>query len=196
MGLVANIRRDLRFVKGLRLLLGRIKPITMDSVDLVCDDWEEAVDKFADHIAIQDDRRSISYRDLDAMANRFGHWAVSRRLKRGDTVALVMQNRAEYIAAWMGFSKVGVGTALINTNLTGHALAHCLTISNASQVVTDEDCWGKVEDARPLVDRNMMLWVLGLADEDEADERRGLDKPVRGGSSVRPARSVRSGLTN
>jgi len=196
MGLVANIRRDIRFVKGLRRLLGRIKPITMDSVDLVCDDWEEAVDKFPDHIAIQDDRRSISYRDLDAMANRFGHWAVSRRLKRGDTVALVMLNRAEYIAAWIGFSKVGVGTALINTNLTGHALAHCLTISNASQVVTDEDCWRKVEDARPLVDRNLMLWVLGLSDTDEADERRGLDKPVRSGSSVRPARSIRSGLTN
>jgi fatty-acyl-CoA synthase len=90
MGLVANIRRDIRFVKGLRSLLGRIKPITMDSVDLVCDDWEEAVDKFPDHIAVQDDRRSLSYRELDAMANRFGHWAISRRLKRGDTVALVM----------------------------------------------------------------------------------------------------------
>ena len=194
MGLVANIRRDMRFAKGLRRLLNRIKPITLDSPDLVCDDWEEAVDRFPDHIAIQDDRRAVSYRDLDAMANRFGHWAVSRRLKRGDTVALVMLNRAEYIAAWMGFAKVGVGTALINTNLTGHALAHCLTISNASQVVTDEDCWRKVEEARPHVGRNLMLWVLGLADADEADQRRGLDKPVRSGSSVRPARSIRSGL--
>lgn len=196
MGLLANIRRDIRFAKGLRRLLNRIKPIALDSADLVCDDWEEAVDKYPDHVAIQDDRRSITYRDLDAMANRFGHWAQSRRLKRGDTVALVMLNRAEYIAAWMGFAKVGVGTALINTNLTGHALAHCLTISNASQVVTCEECWKKVEDARPLVGRNLMLWVLGLDDADEADERRGLDKPVRSGSSVRPARSIRSGLTN
>ncbi len=196
MGLVANIRRDLRFVKGLRRLLNRIKPIDLDSPVLVCDDWEEAVDRFPDQIAIEDDRRSISYRELDAMANRFGHWAQSRRLKRGDTVALVMLNRAEYIAAWMGFAKVGVGAALINTNLTGHALAHCLAISNASQVVTDEDCWRKVEEARPLVGRTLMLWVLGLADADEADERRGLDKPVRSGSSVRPAASVRAGLTN
>ena len=66
-------------------------------------------------MAIQDDRRTETYRELDAMANRFGHWAQSRRLKRGDTIALVMLNRAEYIAAWMGFAKVGVGTALINT---------------------------------------------------------------------------------
>ena len=196
MGLVANIRRDMRFVRDLKRLLKRIKPINLDSPDLVCDDWEEAVDRFPDHIAIQDDQRSISYRDLDAMANRFGHWAQSRRLKRGDTIALVMLNRAEYLAAWLGFAKVGVATALINTNLTGHALAHCLNISNASQIVTDEDCWRRVEDARPLVGRNLMLWVLGLADIDEADERRGIDKPVRGGSSVRPNRSIRAGLTN
>jgi fatty-acyl-CoA synthase len=196
MGLVANIRRDMRFVRDLKRLLKRIKPIDLDSADLVCDDWEEAVDRFPDHIAIQDDQRSISYRDLDAMANRFGHWAQSRRLKRGDTIALVMLNRAEYLAAWLGFAKVGVAAALINTNLTGHALAHSLSISNASQIVTDEDCWRKVEDARPLVGRNLMLWVLGLADADEADERRGLDKPVRGGSSVRPNRSIRAGLTN
>ena len=196
MGLVANIQRNLRFAKGLRRLLNRIKPITLDSPDLVCDDWEEAVDKFPEHPAITDDRRTLTYRELDAMANRFGHWAQSRRLKRGDTIALVMLNRAEYIAAWLGFAKVGVATALINTNLTGHALAHCLSISNASQVVTDEDCWKRVEDARALSGRNLMLWVLGLKDEDEADERRGLDKPVRSGSSVRPARSARSGLTN
>ncbi|RZI98347.1 MAG: long-chain-acyl-CoA synthetase [Brevundimonas sp.] len=196
MGLVANIKRNLRFAKGLRRLLNRIKPITLDSADLVCDDWEEAVDKFPEHIAIEDDRRALTYRELDAMANRFGHWAQSRRLKRSDTIALVMLNRAEYIAAWLGFAKVGVATALINTNLTGHALAHCLAISNASQVVTDEDCWKRVEDARALSGRNLMLWVLGLKDEDEADERRGLDKPVRSGSSVRPARSARSGLTN
>lgn len=196
MGLVANIRRDMKFAKGLRRLLARIKPIELDSTDLVCDDWEEAVDKFADHVAVQDDRGSVTYRELDAMANRFGHWAQSRRLKRGDTIALVMLNRVEYLAAWIGFSKVGVATALINTNLSGHALAHCLSISNASQVVTDADCWRKVEEARPYAGRNLMLWVLGLADEDEADERRGLDKPVRGGSSVRPARSARAGLTN
>jgi fatty-acyl-CoA synthase len=196
MGLVANIERNMRFAKGLRRLLNRIKPITLDSADLICDDWEEAVDKFPDHPAIEDDRRTLTYRELDAMANRFGHWAQSRRLKRSDTIALVMLNRAEYIAAWLGFAKVGVATALINTNLTGHALAHCLAISNASQVVTDEDCWKRVEDARALSGRNLMLWVLGLKDEDEADERRGLDKPVRSGSSVRPARSARSGLTN
>ena len=196
MGFVANIRRDVRFARGLFRLLKRIKPIKLDSDILLCDDFEEAVDKFADNVAVEDERRSLTYRDLDAMANRYAHWAKGRGLNRGDTIALMMTNRVEYLAAWIGFSKVGIATALINTNLTGQGLAHCLTISNAFQVVADEDCWRQVEATRPLVGHTLMLWVLGLGDEDESSDRRGLDKPVRGASSVRPSRSVREGLTN
>ncbi len=196
MGLMANIRRDLKFAGGLRRLLNRIKPIQLDSPDLVCDDFEEAVDRFSNNIAIEDETRSLTYRDLDGLANRYAHWARGRNLRRSDVVGLVMTNRAEYIAAWMGFSKIGVATALINTNLTGQALAHCLNIAGVSQVVADEETWRRCEEARPFVTRSMMLWVLGLRGEDESSDRRGLDNAVRGGSSVRPPRNLRDGLTN
>jgi fatty-acyl-CoA synthase len=196
MGLAANIRRDLKFAAGLRRLLKRIKPISLDSDVLVCDDFEEAVDKFGDSIALEDETRSLTYRDLDGMANRYAHWARGRNLRRSDVIGLVMTNRPEFIAAWMGFSKVGIATALINTNLTGQALAHCLNIAGVSQVVADEETWKKCEEARPFVTRTMMLWVLGLRGDDETSERRSLDNAVRSGSSVRPPRSVRDGLTN
>ena len=100
MGFVANIRRDVRFARGLFRLLKRIKPIELDSDILLCDDFEEAVDKFADNVAVEDERRSLTYRDLDAMANRYAHWAKGRGLNRGDTIALMMTNRVEYLAAW------------------------------------------------------------------------------------------------
>jgi fatty-acyl-CoA synthase len=196
MGLVANIRRDIKFAAGLRRLLNRIKPISLDSPVLVCDDFEEAVDKFGDNVALEDETRSLTYRELDGMANRYAHWARSRNLRRSDVIGLVMTNRPEFIAAWMGFSKVGIAAALINTNLTGQALAHCLNIAGVSQVVADEETWRQCEEARPFVTRTMMLWVLGLRAEDEMSERRGLDNAVRSGSSVRPPKSVRDGLTN
>lgn len=196
MGLAANIRRDLKFAAGLRRLLQRIKPIHLDSDVLVCDDFEEAVDKFGDNIALEDETRSLTYRDLDGMANRYAHWARNRGLRRSDVIGLVMTNRPEFVAAWMGFSKVGIATALINTNLTGQALAHCLNIAGVSQVVADEETWRQCEEARPFVTRTMMLWALGLRAEDETSERRNLDNAVRSGSSVRPPRSVRDGLTN
>ena len=196
MGLAANIRRDLKFAMGLRALLKRIKPITLDSDVLVCDDFEEAVDKFGDNVAVEDEHRSLTYRELDALANRYAHWARGRNLRRSDVVGLVMTNRIEYLAAWIGFSKVGIATALINTNLTGQALAHCLNIVNIAQVVADEDTWRQVETARPHVTRTMLLWVIGLKPDDEASERRNLENAVRSGSSVRPLKSVRAGLTN
>ncbi|MDP3404914.1 MAG: long-chain-acyl-CoA synthetase [Brevundimonas sp.] len=196
MGLAANIRRDLKFASGLRRLLKRIKPIALDSDVLVCDDFEEAVDQFADNVAVEDEHRSLTYRDLDAMANRYGHWARSRNLRRSDVIGLVMTNRVEYLAAWLGFSKVGIATALINTNLSGEALAHCLNIAGVAVVVADEETWRRCEEARPFVARTMALWVLGLKESDEVSERRGLDNAVRSGSSVRLARSLRSGITN
>ena len=196
MGLAANIRRDLKFANGLRRLLKRIKPIELDSSVLLCDDFEEAVDKFGDNIAVEDETRKVTYRELDALANRFGAWARSRNLRRSDVVGLVMHNRIEYLAAWIGFSKVGIATALINTNLTGQALAHCLNIVNVAQVVADESTWKQVEEARPFATRSLMLWVVGLKPEDEADARRNLDNAVRSASSVRPLKTVREGLTN
>jgi fatty-acyl-CoA synthase len=196
MGFVANIRRDVRFARGLFRLLKRIKPIQLDSDVLLCDDIEEAVDKFADHVALEDERRSLTFREFDAMANRFAHWAKSRGLRRGDVIALMMTNRVEYLAAWIGFSKVGVAAALINTNLSGQALGHCLSISGGFNIVADEDCWRQIEDARPHVPRDLMLWVLGMPEDQETSNRRGLDKPVRSGSSVRPARAAREGMTN
>jgi fatty-acyl-CoA synthase len=196
MGLAANIRRDLKFASGLRRLLKRIKPIELDSPVLVCDDFEEAVDKFGDNIAVEDESRSVTYRELDALANRYAHWARSRNLRRSDVIGLVMTNRIEYLASWIGFSKVGIATALINTNLTGQALAHCLNIVNVAQVVADEGTWKQVEEARPFAGRTLMLWVVGLKSEEEASERRNLDNAVRSGSSVRPLKTVRDGLTN
>src|SRR5262249_49092275 len=50
-------------------------------------------------------------------------------------VALLMENRPDYICAWLGLFKAGAQVALINTNLTGAALAHSIAISGAAHAV-------------------------------------------------------------
>jgi len=196
MGLASDIRRDVKFVGGLARLLKRIKPIKPDSADLVCDDFEEAVDRFADNVAIEDDHRSLTYRELDQLANRYGNWARTRNIRRGETVGLVMCNRADYIACWMGLSKAGIVTALINTNLSGQPLAHCLNIAGVAHVIADEINWAQVEAARPFCDKTLMLWVLGLSEAEQSGHRRNLESDLRSASAVRPPRSIREGITN
>ena len=45
-------------------------------------------------------------------------------LKKGDCVALFLEYKPEYIGIWLGLSKLGVITALINTNLRNESLTH------------------------------------------------------------------------
>lgn len=196
MGVLSRLKRDIKFAQAASRLSRRIKPITSDSADLACDDIEAAVDHWPDRIAVTDETRSVTYRELDMLANRFGHWAKGRNLRRGDTVALVLPNRIEFLAAWIGLSKVGVAAALVNNQLTGTALAHCLKISKAHHVIADLETWQAVEEAGRGLDHSLMVWVLGLAEDQEASARRGLDAAIKGASAVRPDRSVRDGLTN
>jgi acyl-coenzyme A synthetase/AMP-(fatty) acid ligase len=50
-------------------------------------------------------------------------------------VALFMENRPEYATIWLGLSKLGVITALINSNLKSKALAHSINVSNAKCII-------------------------------------------------------------
>ena len=43
-------------------------------------------------------------------------------LDQGDRVAIFMSNRPEYLEVWAGLAKLGITTALVNTQLVGDAL--------------------------------------------------------------------------
>jgi fatty-acyl-CoA synthase len=189
----ARAKREVRFIRGLLLTLGRIKSVKPDSKDLACDDIEAAVDKFGERPAVVFEGRTVSYAQLDAMANRYANWARGRGINRGDTVALYMPNRIEYLAVWYGLSKVGVASALINNQLTGAALAHCLNVSGAAHIIADAETAAAFEAVREQLTRPMMEWIVG-GGAPRAD--RDLDQTLKGVSSLRPDRSTaRAGLT-
>ncbi len=185
--------REVRFLRGLIRTLGRVRGIAPDSPWLACDDLEAAVDKFRGRTAITFEGKSVTYGDLDAMANRYGNWAKGRGIKRGETVALFMPNRMEYIAVWYGLAKVGVATALINCNLSGQALAHCLNISGAVHLIVDSETAPLFEAVRTSLARSMMEWVVGGGPK-RGD--RDLDRTLKGVSALRPTReTARAGIT-
>ncbi len=191
MRLKARIKRELRFIKGLRRTLGRVKSIAPDSGNLICDDIEAAVDKFRDRQAITFEGRSLTYGEFDQLANRYAHWAKSQSLTRGRVVALYLPNRLEYVAIWYGLTKVGVVTALINNNLTGQALAHCLNISGASHIIVDDETTAHVDAAKGQLDRPMQQWTLSAPQGDQRD----LVNALKSCSQLRPDRqNVRGDL--
>ena len=102
---------------------------------LVPDEIEASVDKYSGKPCIIFEDKTWTYEDFDARANRLAHWALAQGLKRGDTVALVLENCPDYPAVWFGLSKVGVETALVNCHLEGQGLTHCINIVSAKAII-------------------------------------------------------------
>jgi fatty-acyl-CoA synthase len=190
MRLGARIKREWRFVRGLSRTLSRVSSIDADSAELVCDDLQKAVERWRDRPAMTFEGRTVSYGELDAIANRFAHWGRGQGLRRGQTVALFMPNRLEYFAVWYGLSKIGVVTALINNQLAGLPLAHCLNISGASHILVDPETSPVFEAARPHLERSMLQWVLGPAHGDQRD----LVQALKSCSQLPPDRIAREDM--
>jgi fatty-acyl-CoA synthase len=190
MRLKAKLQREWRFLRGLNRTLRRVKSISKESSNLICDDIQAAVDAYRDRPAITFEGRTVTYAELDAMANRYAHWAKGLNLRRGQTVALFMPNRLEYLAVWYGLSKVGVVTALINNQLSGLPLAHCLNISGAAHVIVDPETSPVFELAKALIEKPPQQWILGPAHGGQRD----LVQALKSCSQLPPDRSVREDM--
>ena len=66
-----------------------------------------------------------------------------------------MPNRPEYLAIWLGIAQIGGVVALLNTNLTGAALAHCIAIAAPAHIVVAGEL------RRNLSRRRARIWPPG-----------------------------------
>ncbi|MBV8842220.1 MAG: long-chain-acyl-CoA synthetase [Bryobacterales bacterium] len=96
-------------------------------------DWAETS---PDAPALLSGRECMSYRQLAERSNRYTRWAIKQRLGKSDVVALLMPNGPEYVAMWLGLTRAGCTVALLNTNLTGSSLEHCIDIVAPKLVFT------------------------------------------------------------
>ena len=72
---------------------------------------------------------------VDNYSNKIANYFLSLGFQKGDTVALLMENRPEYVSTWLGLSKIGVVTALINHNQKLQALIHAIQIANSKAII-------------------------------------------------------------
>src|SRR5439155_669010 len=111
--------------------------------------------------ALLSDRESLTYRALTERANRYGGWALEHGIGTGDAVALFMPNRPEYLAIWLGVTRVGGVVALLNTNLAGSALAHCIDLVAPRHVIVAAELIAPFMPALPHLAGAATIWVHG-----------------------------------
>jgi fatty-acyl-CoA synthase len=104
---------------------------------------------------------ALSYRELAMAANRYARWGLARGLAPGDVVCLLMKNCPEYLAIWLGLSRIGVAVALINTNLTGELLAHALGVVGPRQVIAGAELCGALAAVQGKLSRSVGCFAHG-----------------------------------
>lgn len=96
------------------------------------DFWEAQADAHPDRVQVivADENRNVTLLEMEALANKVAHWTSDvLGLQPGETVALMMLNRPEFISFWMGCAKQCLVTALINTNAMGSTLLHSVKLA-------------------------------------------------------------------
>ena len=135
--------------------------IETDPTRLFADIVEAHAARQPDRPGLLSDAETFSYGVLADRINRYARWALSAGIKSGDTVCLFMPNRPDYIAAWLGISKVGGVAALINTKLVGQSLSHCVNVAAADHVILAADLVAVFETAAPYLNRVPKIWIHG-----------------------------------
>jgi fatty-acyl-CoA synthase len=192
MGIFTRVQRELDLITGLQRTLKAAEGVGHDVARTIADDVEATVDRGPDRPAFRFDGAEWSYAQFDARCNQFAHWAKAQGLLRGDVVAMVLTNRPDYVAAWVGFAKVGVVTALINTNLTGGPLAHCVRVAQAKAVVVGSDTLDAYRAVAGQVEADPALWCLDGCGKEGVQN---LAAALAAQPETRPDASVRAGMT-
>ena len=179
MRFLERLKSDYLYLAGTVRLFARLIPILRCPTKTISDQIEQLARKHADHPALVHASRTISFRGLDKDANRYARWAIQAGVGKGDVVALLMSNRPEFVAAWVGIARAGGVVALLNTNQIGASLAHSLTIVKAKHVVVGAEMTGTLATALPEMETHPRLWVTG----GEVDGMTGLDVVLEAASA-------------
>jgi len=192
MGLITTLKRETKYLSGMLRMLKSVKDVDSDAEYTIADELEKRVDAYGSNPAFIEDDITLTYADVEAYANRVAAWARDDLdLAPGDTVVVFVRNRAQYVPLWFGLSKVGVVPALVNFQLAGEALAHCVKISDAKAVIVDADMAGQWDAASKLLNDSPPVFA---AFGDIPDTPSFDDAVSAKTSATRPKRKLRDGI--
>ncbi|RSM75236.1 beta-ketoacyl synthase [Amycolatopsis sp. WAC 01375] len=94
-------------------------------------------DSFGEKVAFQDDKRAVTYGDLEARTRRLaGHLAVLG-VRRGDRVMICLRNSVEMLESYLAILRAGAIGVPVNPASTNSELDYLLLDSEAVAVITD-----------------------------------------------------------
>ena len=174
-----------------------VKPRPPTTRDCFAARVERTTANFPNHTAILFEGRRLTWQELNAQANRYAAALRTMGLVRGDAVSLIMENRIEFLAAIIALNKLGVIAALINTNLTGKPLIHCMNITSSRLCIFGEEQLHAVDQVRTAAELDSIenwLFVSDTGEKPCPDWAQDFDDEAAGKPSGNPPQTDQNSL--
>ena len=101
--------------------------------------FEQATLRNPDGPALLQGEMALTYFQVNQWANRIAHHLIAQGIRKGDVVAVFIENRPELLVTILAVAKVGAISALLNTSQTRDTLAHSLNLVAPAAIIVGEE---------------------------------------------------------
>ncbi|CAG7825639.1 unnamed protein product, partial [Allacma fusca] len=111
-----TLHRDLRGIFRLARTIIRIGIVQFRN-NTVGDAFNQTVAKYPCKTCFYFQDQSWNFKDVHELSNKIGNYFSTQGFRKGDVIGIFMENSPLYAVTWLGLSKIGVVSALVNTSL-------------------------------------------------------------------------------
>ncbi len=106
-------------------------------------------------------RREITWSVMDEKANRFANLLLSRGIKKGDKVAILLMNCLEWLPIYFGILKTGALAVPLNFRYAPDEIEYCVNLADVDILVFGPEFIGRVEEIADNISKNRLLFYVG-----------------------------------
>ena len=103
-------------------------------------------------------RKEISWGEFNKKANRFANFLLTRGIKKGDKVAILLMNCIEWLPIYFGILKTGALAVPLNYRYASDEIKYCLELADADAIIFGPEFTGRVELICQRV-KKVKLWL-------------------------------------
>ncbi|MBC7171742.1 MAG: AMP-binding protein, partial [Polyangiaceae bacterium] len=143
-----------------------------------------------DHLALLYADERYTWREVDQRVNRYVSFFRRRGIAKGDVVALLMDNRPDFVFITLGLNRLGAVAALINTNIIGAGLVHAINIAKPKLAVIGAehlDAVTAIADDLAVAEGQLLCHVEGSDEVALSEGFERIDRIVLAESSEPPS---------
>ena len=115
-------------------------------------------------------RREITWQDFDRKANRFSNLLLSRGLKKGDKVAILLMNCIEWLPIYFGILKAGCMAVPMNFRYSEDEIEYCLDLADVDVLIFGPEFVSRIDPLVAKENRLKMIFYVGNDGPDYSED--------------------------